>query len=85
LLKVRNVYLRGRKIIVGNGRKTLFWRDKWLYEKSLEVLFHDLFAMCLKQNITVEQVKNDFTAVPLLDGWLIAGEMIGKESCLILL
>jgi hypothetical protein len=35
LLKVRDVYLQGWKIIVENGQKTLFWRDKWLYEKSL--------------------------------------------------
>jgi hypothetical protein len=35
LLQVRDVYLQGWKIIVENGRKTLFWRDKWLYEKSL--------------------------------------------------
>ena len=69
LLKIRDVYLQGRKIIVGNGRKTLFWRDKWLYEKSLEVLFPDLFAMCLQQNITVEQVKNDSTAVTCLLCW----------------
>jgi len=57
LLKVSDVYLQGRKMIIGNGQKTLFWKDKWLYEKSLELLFPDLFAMCLHQNITVEKVK----------------------------
>jgi len=49
LLKIRDIYLQGRKVIIGNGKKTLFWKDKWLYEKSLEVLFPDLFAMCLNQ------------------------------------
>jgi hypothetical protein len=70
LLEVRDVYFQGRKMNVGNGRKTLFWKDKWLYDKSLEVLFPDLFAMCLKQNITVEQVKNDPNVV-LFTRWLV--------------
>lgn len=73
LLKVSDVYLQGRKMIIRNGQKTLFWKDKWLYEKSLELLFPDLFAMCLHQNITVEKVKNDPTAVTftrwLVDSW----------------
>jgi hypothetical protein len=56
--------------MLGTVRKTLFWKDKCLYEKSLEVLFPDLFAMCLKQNITVEQVKNDPNAV-LFTKWLV--------------
>jgi hypothetical protein len=73
LLKIRDIYLQGRKVIIGNGKKTLFWKDKWLYEKSLEVLFPDLFAMCLNQNITVEQVKKDPIVVKftrwLVDRW----------------
>jgi hypothetical protein len=29
LLKVRQVYLKGRTMIVGNGKSTSFWHDRW--------------------------------------------------------
>ena len=58
-----------------------------MYEKSLEVLFPDLFAMCLQQNITVEQVKNDSTAVTftrwLVDKWREDWERIMFDTSLI--
>jgi len=46
LMKIRNIYLQGRKIKVRNGQKTLFWKDIWLYDQPLYLLFPDLFAMC---------------------------------------
>lgn len=30
LMKIRHIYLRGRKILTQNGAKTLFWTDSWL-------------------------------------------------------
>jgi hypothetical protein len=63
----------GRKIIIGNGQKTLFWHDKWLYDNSLIQLFPDLFDMCNQQNISVEKMKINPSAVTftrfLVDIW----------------
>lgn len=57
LLKIKNVYLQGRKIETRNGKNTLFWLDSWLYDKPLDVLFPDLFKLCEQQKVTVSQVK----------------------------
>jgi hypothetical protein len=38
LLKIKNVYLQGRKIETRNGKNTLFWLDSWLYDKPLDDL-----------------------------------------------
>jgi hypothetical protein len=29
LLKVKNIYLKGREVILKNGKRILFWTDKW--------------------------------------------------------
>jgi len=75
LLKVRDIYLQGRNMNVENGQKTLFWKDKWLYNNSLEVLFPDLFDMCLQKNISVDKVKQNHNVVTfnrwLVDKWRI--------------
>jgi hypothetical protein len=73
LLNVRDIYLQRRNMNVGNGQKTLFWKDKWLYNDSLEVLFPDLFDMCLQKNISVDKVKQNHNVVTfsrwLVDKW----------------
>ena len=59
----------------GNGQKTLFWKDIWLYNDSLEVLFPDLFDMCVQKNIFVDKVKQNYNSVSfsrwLIDKWRI--------------
>jgi len=35
LLKVKNIYMKGRSIHTRNGKKTLFWLDIWLENKPL--------------------------------------------------
>lgn len=56
-----------------NGQKTLFWKDIWLYDQPLYLLFPDLFAMCEQQDITVGQVLSDSHSVTfsrwLVDKW----------------
>jgi hypothetical protein len=49
MLKVKNVYLQGRIVVKHNGKSTLFWKDTWLYEKPLCVLFPDLFKFYQQQ------------------------------------
>ena len=57
LLKIRDIYLQGRKFIIGDGKKILFWRERWLYDQPLAQLFPDLFKMSQKQDITLAAVK----------------------------
>lgn len=47
--------------VVGNGRKTRFWEDKWLGDKSLAELYPRLYNLSFSKNITVENV--------LVGGW----------------
>ena len=84
LLKVEDIYLQGRKILVKNGKNTLFWKDSWLYEKPLCVLYSDLFKICEQPNVTVHQAHNDtqrisftrwLTDILLLDWQKILNDM----------
>ena len=65
LLKIKNIYLQGRKVLVRNGKNTFFWKDSWLYDKPLCMMFPDLFKFCKQQNILVETSLKIFL---LLDG-----------------
>jgi hypothetical protein len=59
LLKVRDIYMQGRKFIIGNGKKILFWKDRWLFDQPLSVLLPDLFKMAKQHDITLAEVKGD--------------------------
>jgi len=63
-----------------NGQKTLFWKDIWLYDQPLCVLFPDLFAMCQQLDIAVSQVKFDPQSLTfsrwLVDEWRVNWEKI---------
>ena len=53
LLKVRNIYIQGRRNKVKNGQKTLFWKDTWLYDQPLYMIYLDLFNMCELKDICI--------------------------------
>jgi hypothetical protein len=55
LLKVKQIYLRGRQIITKNGKQTLFWKEKWLYDQPLCTVAPVLFEWCEEKNITANQ------------------------------
>lgn len=57
LLKVRNLYLQGRKFLIGNGKKILFWQDNWLYDRPIAHIFPDLFK--IQQDITLSETMRD--------------------------
>jgi hypothetical protein len=65
---------RGGKLRLGMVKKTLFWKDIWLYDKPISIIFSDLFKLCPQQDITVAQVRNDLSSVKfrrwLVDQWL---------------
>lgn len=56
LLKIKHIYLQGRKMIVRDGKLTSFWYDAWLYDDSLFDLFPDLFKLCDQKTISVHQM-----------------------------
>lgn len=53
LLKIKNIYLQGRGLSIGNGNLTRFWLDKWLYDKPLNEICPVLFELCENKNIIV--------------------------------
>ncbi|PNT60803.1 hypothetical protein BRADI_5g05195v3 [Brachypodium distachyon] len=58
LLKVRDFYLRGRKMVAGNGRNTDFWGDCWIHSQPLKELFPDLFRICEEQEVSVQYMHS---------------------------
>ena len=56
LLKIRQIYLRGRKIQTKNGKKSLFWEDNWLHDKPLCIEHPVLFEFCENKEIIVHEV-----------------------------
>lgn len=55
LLQVKQIYMRGRSINTKNGNWTLFWKDTWISQRPLCVLYPVLFDLCEEKNITVYQ------------------------------
>jgi zinc-binding in reverse transcriptase len=46
----------GRTVILGNGKDTMFWQDRWIGECALMSHFHHLFQLCQLSNIFVYEV-----------------------------
>jgi hypothetical protein len=46
LLHIRDIYLCGRRMTVGNGRITSFWRDAWCGHSSLKDEFPEIYEIC---------------------------------------
>lgn len=55
---------------VGNGRNILLWKDTWLYDKPICILYPDLFKMCCQPNIIVAQMKMSPNSVTFTR-WLV--------------
>jgi hypothetical protein len=53
LLKVKNIYIQGRGLSIGNGSLTRFWLDPWLYNEPIAVIVPVLFELCENKNIIV--------------------------------
>jgi hypothetical protein len=56
LLKIRHIYLKGRKFRVNNGKKVSFWTDIWLEEKPLCILYPVLYDLCVDNKSSVWNV-----------------------------
>jgi hypothetical protein len=57
LLKVRHIYLKGRSVVVGNGKNTSFWHDRWCGLVSLADKLPELYAISKEQDCSVEYMK----------------------------
>jgi hypothetical protein len=88
LLKNRNTYLQRRQMKIKNGNGTIFWKDAWLYDKPLNVLFPDLLKICEQPDISVCQVKIDPNSLSF-SRWLVddlkscweQGHPWGRAAC----
>jgi hypothetical protein len=58
LLKVRDVYLKGRTVKIENGKSTRFWEDCWVFDRPLCLLTPELYTLCEQKEITVDRVKS---------------------------
>jgi hypothetical protein len=73
---------------IKNGNGTIFWKDAWLYDKPLNVLFPDLLKICEQPDISVCQVKIDPNSLSF-SRWLVddlkscweQGHPWGRAAC----
>jgi hypothetical protein len=49
LLKVKQLYLKGRVMLVGDGKRIDFWEDPWCGVVALKDKFRELFDICTQQ------------------------------------
>jgi hypothetical protein len=56
LLKIKQIYIRERILVIGNGKSTDIWNDTWCGRDPLSVIFHDLFHICNQQICTVKKM-----------------------------
>jgi hypothetical protein len=58
LLKIKEHYFAGRKIILNKGDLVRFWIDPWLNNTHLFEAFPALFDICQRHDWTFEKVLN---------------------------
>ncbi|PNT70202.1 hypothetical protein BRADI_2g07627v3, partial [Brachypodium distachyon] len=56
LQHLKQLYLRGRCVVVGDGRATDFWGDAWCGHTPLFQLFPDLFSISTNIDCTVREL-----------------------------
>jgi len=53
LLCIKDIYIAGRKMLVGHGDSTSFWKDSWICDTSLKDKFPQLFEICNETEVSV--------------------------------
>lgn len=61
LVKIKDLYLQGRKVITNNGQLTRFWFDPWVYDQPLKDIAPSLFEICNQKSISVAYVLDENT------------------------
>jgi hypothetical protein len=64
LLKVKDTYLVGRKIKLGNGNICRLWKDSINNERPLCETYPVLFDICQEQDITVKDALDKDLIIP---------------------
>jgi hypothetical protein len=64
LMKVRYIYLRGRRYKVNNGRSVSFWKDLWIEDKPLCLAYPVLFDLCSNKKCSVYEIAQNDQVVP---------------------
>lgn len=59
LLGVNHLFQQYSIRIVGDGRKTLFWKDRWHNQVPLASTFPRLFLITFSKDITLHRVKTE--------------------------
>jgi hypothetical protein len=59
LMSVRDDIVRGMSYVIGDGKKSRFWRDVCIGNCALRVCFPRLFEICNQQEWTVHKVLRD--------------------------
>jgi hypothetical protein len=54
--KEKDIFITSISNQLGNGSKTLFWKDRWLNDCSLNIQYPLLFEISMDPNITVARV-----------------------------
>lgn len=57
LLKIREIYLAGRKDQIGNWRNIDFWSDKWCGNFSRREKFNKIYNICREQHGSVAKMN----------------------------
>jgi hypothetical protein len=81
MLQVKHIYLKGRRMQVGNGRNTSFRGDPWCDQYPLKDRFPDIHDICIEQIVTVAEAtalnwrfsfrrRPDDTRCSFADTWL---------------
>jgi hypothetical protein len=58
LIKIKNIYIKGRILRLGNGKNIDFWHDIWCGPLYLKDRFPELFKICFDQDCSVMKMCN---------------------------
>jgi hypothetical protein len=58
LIKIKNVYIKGGVLRLGDGKNIDFWHNIWCEPLSLKDRFLELYKICFDQDCSVMKVSN---------------------------
>jgi hypothetical protein len=80
LLKVKDYYFEGRRIVLKKGDLVRFWIDPWLDDKPLCEVYSNLFDICQGQEWTFEKCSVVISMSLLGEGCYLVCWFIGILS-----
>jgi hypothetical protein len=63
LIKIRHIYLKGRRFKVGNGKLISFWLNTWMGEKPLSMMYPIIYELAIHKDASVFDIYSR--------GWVI--------------